>query len=241
MTTDILQSIRPVYLFDPDGNVNSSLDPWTNHAARVIKDTYGDTVLVKPKNLLKFGQNPNVGTSETTVMELAGSEIAETYVSTNIIDTISSDDGDNTQAVKIEGHTIDGNGNLTFVVQSATLNGQNKVTLGTPLARATRIYNNSGTVLAANSKVYVYEDSAITTGTPDDDTKVHLIMSAGEEQSLKAATAFSKVDYGLVTSIYGGVNKKTSALVDIRLKIREKNGVFRTQFLDTVNSAGSGS
>lgn len=213
---------------------------WAGHAEQVIKSTYGDDVQVKPKDLLKFGQNKNVGTSEATVMELLGSEVMETYATDNVIDAVVSDDAGNTQDVVIEGHSISG-GVFTFVSQTVTLNGQTKVDLDTPLARATRIYNADSSALAASSRVYVYNSSGVTlaSGVPDIDAQVHLIMDAGEEQSLKAATAFSNVDYGLITQVYGTVDKKTAATVDFRLKVRTAGGVFRTQFKRSVASTGN--
>ena len=38
-----------------DGQVLKT-SPSMNHAYEVIKDTYGDRVQIKPKNLLKFGR-----------------------------------------------------------------------------------------------------------------------------------------------------------------------------------------
>ncbi len=200
------------------------------HAEAEIKSTYGDTVYVKPKSLLKFGQNTTVGTTEEVVLELGG----ETYVSSNLIDTVSSSSASDSVEVKIEGHYLSGT-DLVFSVQTATLNGQNKVTLSQPLVRATRIYNNSGTNLVGD--LYVYQDSAITGGVPDDLAKAHLQALAENNQSTKAATSFSYQDYGIITSMYYSVNKKTSATVDFKLKIREQNKVFRTRFVATGGGA----
>ena len=111
-------------------------DFWVSHAYNLIYDTYGDVVRVKPKNLLKFGRNENVTTGECTIMELAGSETAETYVSTNAITHVISDDA-NTGDLYIEGHTISGS-DLTFATQTVTLTGTTAKALTTPLARATR-------------------------------------------------------------------------------------------------------
>lgn len=66
-------------------------------AENVVKSTYGDTVSVeqKAKNLNKFGTNSSVGTSPETVAQFQGATANETYVSTNIIDSISSSDQTN--------------------------------------------------------------------------------------------------------------------------------------------------
>lgn len=203
--------------------------PFQQHSINLIRDQYSVEVVPKNKTVLKFGQNLDVDNSnEETVMDLQGNERAETYVSTNAIDRIVSSDAGNTQTVTIEGHTISG-GVFTFVVQTATLNGQTAVTLATPLARVSRVYNTGSTAFAASSRVYVYEDSTISSGVPTDNTKIHIVVPQDENQSFKASTTFSNVDYFAISSVYGGVNKTTNSVVDFKLKVREVNGVFRTQ------------
>lgn len=199
-------------------------DPLIKQAQEEIFNTYGDVVRVKPKALLKFGRNDSVDTTEETVW-LQGGE--ETYATDNDIDTISSSNVSDDQEVKVEGHTVDGSGNFTFVVQTATLNGRNKVTLATPLARATRIFNNDDTDF--NGTVYVYEDGAITNGVPNTAADIHLQTDGANNQSLKAATTFSENDYGIITSIVVSVNRQNSRSVDFRVKVREKGKVFRTK------------
>lgn len=226
------------------GGAGQERNYWAQHALNVIKDNYGVDAYIKSKNLLKFGRNDDVdnSASDQTIMQLPGSEVAETYATTNAIDTISSSDsGDTGITIYIEGHTVDGSGNFTFVVQTATLNGSDattKVTLSTPLARISRAYNSSGTLLAGT--VYIYEDGATTTpGVPDTDADVHATIQPIAQQTLKAATTFSYQDYGVITEIYGGVNKKTSAVVDVKLRVRLKGGIFRTQFVNSVGQGGN--
>lgn len=223
-------------------NRGSSLSPseglaW---AERYIKDRWGDTVSIdqKLKPLLKFGRNENVGTSGATNMTLPTGVSSETYVFTNAINTISSSNAANTQSVVIEGHTISGNV-LTFVTQTATLNGQNKVTLTTPLARATRIYNN--TVTNGNNlagQVYVYQDTTISAGVPVDGTKVHLMTRPARNQSEKASTSISGTDYWIITSYHAEVLEKSSAFADVELQVRNLPGVFRQQ-VDISAESGS--
>jgi len=199
------------------------------HAVSRIRNDYGDSIGIidKSKALLKFGRNIAVGTSLETVWEIGGDEA---YVTTNAIDKISSSDtGDTTQTIRIEGHTVSGTGadaQYTFVVQTAILNGQNKVTLTTPLARVSRVNNASATALAGD--VWVYEDTALTSGVPTDTTKGHIkiLGTGGDNQSFKAATTFSNGDYYLLTQLYASVAKKTAADADIILEIREPGGLF---------------
>jgi len=222
---------------------HANLDWYVRHATATIYRDHGDIVSVdeKRKDLFKFGQNHAAGTSEATVMAFAGDETAETFVSTNIIDAVVSSSGSNTQQVVIEGHTISGTGEdieLSFAIQTITLNGQTPVALTTPLARATRIYTRS-TELAADSIVYVYQDSSgVTNGVPDDDTKIHVLLEEDtkDNTSLKAATAISNVDYALIHQAYFTIEKKQAAAADFKLKVRTPGCLFRTKFevgLDT--------
>ncbi len=220
------------------GGGNSDLDFWIKHAEAEIMFTYGDIVKVKPKSIIKFGRNSDIDASNAeTIMSLAGSEAHETYVSANSIDTISSSNASDTQDIRIEGHTVDGSGNFTFVVQTATLDGQNKVTLSTPLARVSRAENNGSNSLLGN--VFIYEDGNITSGTPDTDSDVHIIIEAGRNQSEKAATTFSNVDYGLITSGMASINRGSTANVDIEIQIREKGGVFKPKYDFTLRTTGT--
>jgi hypothetical protein len=208
-------------------------------AINQIRRVYGACVDIdsKSKTLLKFGRNTGVGATRETVSMLA----AETFVDTNIIDTMSSSSVADDQDVVIEGHTISGTGadsQFTFVIQTATLNGQSKVTLDTPLARVSRAYNASATNIAGD--VHVYEDTALTTGVPTDLTKAHIKISGstGDQQTFKAATTISDNDFLITTQVYASVAVKTVAGADIILEIREPGGVFRPKYEFTVSFNG---
>lgn len=219
------------------------IDYKIKHAIDIAQETYGDTISVddKKKDLLKFGRNPNVGTAVTgyTLWSTGVDEANETYVAanTNSIDTISSSSSSDTVEVTIEGHTESG-GDKTFVTQTATLNGQNKVTLTTPLNRATRVYNSNSTNLVGN--VYVYQDTTISAGKPTDTTKIHLTVRAGKNQSEKASTSLSSTDYWIITSFRGSVLEKTSAFADVELQVRQAGSVFRQTEDVTASSGNSG-
>lgn len=201
-------------------------------AEREIANTYGDTVSVieKKKTLIKFGRNDDIDTAiEETVWQPGGLEV---YQTANTIDTISSSDAGDTQEMVIEGHTVSGTGvnaQFTFVTQTVTLNGQNKVTLPTPLARCSRAFNNNGVELAGS--VYVYRDTAITGGVPNDLTTVHAQVPIGFNQTFKGATTFSNTDYFIMTGAMFSVNRtSTAANVDFIIEVREPGKVFRPVF-----------
>lgn len=203
-----------------------SKDPWMEHAKQVIAADYAVNVSLEAKNkdLLKFGRSRQVQTSRSTLMELPTGVYNEVYVSANSITEIVSTDAGDTEEVKIEGHTISGS-DLTFVVQTATLTGQTAVTLTTPLARVTRVYNNAGTELAGT--VSVCETGTYTAGVPDTPAKVHIQIRAGDQQSQKASTSISSTDFWVVTSFYADLLEKTAASADVTLEIREPGKVFR--------------
>jgi hypothetical protein len=181
-------------------------------AINVINSTYGDTVSVdaKQKNLLKFGSRTTVGATWETMMSTQGSELQETLLSSNGITTIVSSTSD-TQDVKIEYHTISGS-DLTFGVQTATLTSTTPVVLDTACARVSRIYNNSATALAGN--IYVYEGGSRT------DANTHAYIPAGEQQTQKAATSISSVDYWILTHITMSILAKTTKYGEFRIEVR---------------------
>jgi hypothetical protein len=104
------------------------------------------------------------------------------------------------------------------------------------LARATRVYNNGSTDFAGT--VYVYEDDTVTAGVPQTSAKIHLQTEGNNNQSLKAATTLSSVDYWLIGDVYASVNEKTAASVDFQFQIKEYGKVFRTRIPASAASDG---
>lgn len=218
--------------------IDYNYEPWMAHALRQIEEQYGDRCHIGPKSTLKFGRTNNADNDiETTVMTLPGAtQRHETYISDNLIDSISSADAGDTQEIAIEGHTLDDNGHFKFLAQTATLNGQTRVAI-TPMARVQRAANKGSTDLTG--PVYVYENDTLSAGVPDTDTKVHIMIAAGRNQSQKAAMTFSNNDYGMITSFSAGVLRTGSAVsVDCQLQVREYNGVFRERFPIPIRSDG---
>lgn len=146
----------------------------------------------------------------TTVAEFQGSVVNETFATGNTIDSVISDDAaDDGKIVTIEGHTVDGSGNLTFIVQNATLGNVTRTALTTSLYRATRMYRTPGTFaspatdLAGN--IYVYDNSVgatgHTSGTPNEATATKLLILAGNQQTEKCATSLSSKDVWIITRV----------------------------------------
>lgn len=189
------------------------------HAVKSISDSYGDDVSIweKGKILVKFGKNPDLDSGvKETIWETGGFETLKTA---NDIDIVVSTNAGDTQDIVIEGHTISGS-DLTFVTQTATLNGTTNVALTTPLARVTRLYNDDSTDFAGDITV------------EDNGTSVHMTVKGtnGENQSKKCQTALSSADYWIITGITGGVVGSVSATVEFELQVREAGKVWRTQY-----------
>lgn len=204
------------------------LDIDLQQARNVIQSTYGDntSVLTKKKNLLKFGRNELVGTTEATIMTLPSGITEETFVLGNNITHIASTNNTDLQNLKVEGHIVNlTSGDLTFVVQSVTLAGQTKTALTTPLHRVTRAYNDDSTNLVGT--IYIAEDVSFVSGVPSVNTAIKLIIPQGEQQSQKASTSLSSQDYWIITHFHGSVLEKTSAFGNLRLEVRQKGKVFR--------------
>lgn len=208
----------------------NNVEPRLLRALDELKGFYGGqdwSVYTKGKSLNKFGRRESINSSKATVGSFGG-ELEETLLTTNgITSIISSDAGDN-QTIVVEYHTISGD-NLTFGVQTVTLNGQTAVTLPTACARVSRAYNASATEI--NGDVYIYEGGTTTLGVPDTASEIHLQIVAGEQQSKKAATSISSVDAWLITGITTSVVAGTpgSQVVDFDLDIKATTGVWRPQ------------
>lgn len=207
-------------------------------AEREIEATFGDRVSVdrKAKSLIKFGKSAELSTLRETVWTVGGNE---TYVNDNLITHISSSSALDNQEIKLECHTVTGTGTdqqFTFLVQTVTLNGQNKVALPTPVARVSNAFNNNGTELVG--RVVVYEDTAIVGGVPSDATKIHMDIPAGFQQGFKGATTFSNQDYYILTGGFGSVSKKQDAAADFYLEVRTAGGVFIQSAAISATSSG---
>lgn len=197
-------------------------------ATREIYYTFGDLVKLNRKSLHKFGRNDSVGTTEEYINH---NGIEPVHSTTNSITVASSSSAaDTTQTVRVEGMYLDGNDDFIFAFQDVALNGQNNVTLSQPLCRVTRIANIASTTATAGD-VYIHEGGATTGGVPNDLGTVGNVMVQADQATLFAGTAISSTNYFVMTSFYAyiGAATPTADAVDIRLKLRDKDSVYRTR------------
>ena len=207
------------------------------HALEEIRTSIGADTFLKTKSLLKFGRSEIVGTSYSTVQEHGGND---NYLTNNLIDSLISSNVNDTQTVEIEGHTIDGSGNLTFVKQTAVLNGRTRVALATPLARATRVANINSTEIEGTVYVHIDDTGNYTNGVPQTAGVIYVIMTADDQQSLKAATSISRYDYWILTGgLISVAQKSGSPIVTFRIQVREQGGVFRTRATATTSNSAA--
>jgi hypothetical protein len=214
-------------------------DAWMAHALNEIEGTYGDVVSIynKAKSLNKFGRTANADSGIRTTVATFGSvatiNVNETYETTDAIDSIASSSGSDTEILTLEGHTIDGSGNLTFSTQEVTLTGQTPVTLGTALARASRLTVKDGTFGSPSNAlvgdIYVYKSGGtVTAGVPQTSADVKLRVIAGRNQSEKCATSLSQFDYWILTGIDVSMERAGggSTAVDFEIETRQLGGVW---------------
>jgi hypothetical protein len=225
---------------------NVADDFWLGEAVRRFARSYADVIDNRTINVIdyatitqKFGRNTNMtaGTS-STIWDTGVAN--ETYVSTNVIDRISSSDDGDVAIIRCEGHYI-ADGGFHFVKLDITLTGQTPVGAGTvvhdpygsyggALARVQRLANLSSTELAGD--VYVYQaGQTVTAGVPQDLTLTHAKIRTGLNQSNKTAITVSNEEFLILTSARVGVAKAQAAYVDFALEVREQGGVFKEKTL----------
>lgn len=217
-------------------------DPSLHYAMQVVYNQYGHNIsfCTDPEPFSKEARNP------LTTSATGGSEIAfmpsgvnfETYVNDNLIDSISSANAGDNQLIYIEGCKLE-NGNFVRVKQQATLDGQNKVSLDTPLVRVDYAENINGTDLLGN--VYIYQgSSAVVGGVPSDNAKIHLIINYLENRSDKSGTSIPYNKYLIITNWIVKFDKKNSGFTDVKFQIRTQNSVFKSRASITVSDNQNG-
>jgi len=200
-----------------------------------IVASLGQVLGVTP--ISKFGENPDVDTGSIPedIWSYGG---LYNWSTTAAIDTFSSSEIADTQELVFVGQTAD----YVEVTQTGTLNGRNKVVLGTPLFRLYRVYNNNGVDLTGD--IYVYEDTPIVNGVPTDGTKVRayiqtnpMIPDNQSEMMIYTVPAGKTLVY---KEGYIAMSRGNAGAADFVLRARLKDKVFRTKRRISLNSQGTG-
>lgn len=178
----------------------------------------------------KFGYNPDLAlTTLEDVWDFGG---LYTYSTTADIDKISSSSTADNQDVLVFG--LDANYDLTIL--EVTLNGQNKVSLGTSLIRLHRIKNVGSTDFAG--AVYAYVDGTISGGIPTVATTIRGYVVDGNNQTLMLMYTIPNGYTGIIrgSSIFVGGRK--SGFVTVKYWVRPFGSVFQVK--DVIDLATTG-
>ena len=199
----------------------------------IAKGDVANTIFVH-----KFGNAGDIDTADNFVDIWDGTEDANadknyTYSTSADIDKISSSDNGDTQDIEIQGLDT----NYDLVIQTVTLTGQTKATLGTPLIRVFRMINRSSDNIAG--AVYCYVDGTITTGVPQTNADIRAIINNGNNQTLMALYTIPNGKTGYMRDFYGSLSKKQAATSVIKLFSRPFGEVFHLKHISSIASTGS--
>lgn len=188
----------------------------------------------KGKSLRKFGRTANADAGiKTTVATYQGAVVNETYAATNSVDSIVSDSASDTGLVTVEGHIVT-DGKMSFIVQTANLNGTTPVALSTPLFRSDRTYRTPGTFaspateLQGNIAVYdSTEATGVTAGVPDVASATKAFIPAGRQQTYECRGSISNSDIFMITQVGCSINRSNqTSNVDFDIEYRPLGGVW---------------
>jgi hypothetical protein len=200
---------------------------FTDHQATVkISKDYGVRAVPCGQSRYQFGHNPDLDAGGfEQVWHYGGIEVLPTA---NTIDTISSSDAGDTAVLLIEGKILNADGGVESLTQTATLDGQNKVVLTTPLYRMGVAYNNNGTEYLGD--VYIYEDDTIVLGVPQTPAKVHGFVLIGDNQTANSLLTVNYDTYLIVNQLVVSVGSKVNAATEFAIQLKLQNGVWRTVY-----------
>jgi hypothetical protein len=190
----------------------------------------------------KWGNAPDFDTADGFVDVWDGAEdgvaweqMQYIFPTTDSIDSISSSSAADTGIV-IELQGLDVNGNI--VNQTATLNGQNRVALTTPLKRFFRGYNTNGTEFVGH--IIIFENGTLSGGVPTDSTTIKGVIHPDEQQTEMAIYTIPTGKTGYLLGGYAstaGANKTSNYV--IKFQVRLVGGVFRTQQKVALSDTGT--
>ena len=189
----------------------------------------------------KFGINPDVRTTTDPedLWEFGGMYTYDAIGTAPIQYISCSDATDTGQSINIQGLDIDGE----FVSQTVLTNGQNNVTLTTPLWRVYRMINLSVEGLSLDGICYCHTDATPTSGVPAG-IAVRAIINNGKNQTLMCLYTIPK---GKVAFLYRGeigveLEGNSAALAEYahaHYESRRLGGIFTVKKAITIMVGGS--
>lgn len=227
---------------DPDGNVQS-VNVTEDGDMSVSDNSSGLAIaegkVTKKTFIHKFGHAGEIDVADTFVPIWDGAGVLTAgnrdynYSITNDINTVSSSNVADTHDLEIQGLDI----NYELITQTVTLNGQNKVTLTTPLLRVFRMFNNNSSDFAGN--IYCYVDTAISVGVPTDTTKIRAIINNGNNQTLMALYTVPAGKTAYMRDYYVALLRSADNQSRVKLWSRLEGKVFRLKHQIAVSNRGT--
>lgn len=161
---------------------------------------------------------------------------------------VSSSNSDTTQTIIVVGLTYDSaTNNWVRVVQPVQLTGRTPAPLPTPLVRVERLRSDFN----LTGDVYCYQSSntTVSSGVPNDLTKVGCKITLGDNQSTKAYVCTASNEFFVINSVYAAINRRQAASANVRFRSRavwptftstgSKPGeAFKTELIHGVHSTG---
>jgi hypothetical protein len=179
----------------------------------------------------KFGENPDIdtGTDPEDIWSQGG---LYTFSTSADIDSVSSSSASDTNEITIQGLDTDWN----LVTQTATLTGQTRVALTTPLIRCFRAWNSNSTDWVGD--VYIYVNTTLSAGVPVDVTKIRAEISIGAGQTEMCIYTIPAGKTGYFLGGYAAMSRVGNNSAVFTSKIRVFGGVFRT--VSRISCIGAG-
>lgn len=194
----------------------------------------------------KFGFLPSqdLADKDWDVWEFAAQQPKYIYpdLDTAPIDSLSSSDAADTMDLEVLGLDING----IEARQVITLQGLTRVPLTTPLWRVYRMANfdinpTTGKGVDITGTVYCYEDSDITAGVPDDDTKVRAIIIGDNNQTQMAIYTIPRNKVGYVLLGEFGIMKSGGLASSGIMCYRSRAPGYAFRVFKTVGVSSGGS
>lgn len=189
------------------------------------------------KFVRKFGTHDDVD-SGTAINEAVWSyaDVAGDYVfpsDSGETMYISSNSTLDTMPITVQGLDAD----FKEKEQTITLQGQTRLTLDGTWSRINRAFNGDTNDIAGN--VFVYTNGANTDGEPDTPSTVKAIIENGHNQTMQAVYTVPIKNLFHLSAYHLSCDAKTSnttANLTLKLVVRQKDSVFRTQEIIAVSN-----
>jgi hypothetical protein len=188
------------------------------------------------KFVRKFGTHDDVDSDTINEAIWSYADVAGDYVFPDDVGEtmyVSSSNDLDTMPITIQG--LDEN--FKEKTQTITLQGQTRLTLDGTWSRINRAFNDDTDDISGN--VFVYTNGTNTDGTPDTASHVKAIIENGHNQTMQAIYTVP-IDYLFHLSSYhlscDAKAPNTTANLTLKLCVRRKGSVFRTQEIIAVSN-----